>query len=163
MAALIGFLRRVDNADARRGRGRRLPRPRVFRDRFNPLDLRTDEEIFERYRFRRPTLFFLCDLVADDVAHPTGRSMSLPPMLQLLVFLRFVATGAFHQLIGDSIHISKSTAGRCIRRVAAAFVALSKRFIKFPTGQDAISTKRNFHSIAGLQVYHDLLSISHVT
>jgi hypothetical protein len=55
-----------------------------------------DDEIFERYRFRRPTLIFLCDLIADAVAHPTGRSMSLPPMLQLLVFFRFVATGAFH-------------------------------------------------------------------
>ena len=150
MAALVGFLRRVQREDEENvRRGRRLPRPRVFRDRMNPLDLRTDEELFERYRFRRPTIFFLCQLVENSVRHPTVRSLALSPMVQLLVFLRFVATGAFQQLVGDAIHISKSTAGMCIRRVASAFADLAGQFIKFPTGQEAANTKRKFHSIAG--------------
>lgn len=89
MAALVGFLRRND------GQRRRLPRPRIFRDRLNPLEMRTDDELFERYRFRRPTIIFICDMIADTVSHGTRRSMALPPMIQLLVFLRFVATGAF--------------------------------------------------------------------
>jgi hypothetical protein len=149
MAALVAFLRRV--GDARRRR--RIPRPRVFRDRLNPLDHRTDDELFDRYRFRRPTIIFLCGLIEDVIIHPTKRSFALPPIVQLLVFLRFVATGAFHQLIGDSIHISKATAGRCIRRVALAFVRLANRFIVFPTGQEAINTKRKFHTIAGSLLY----------
>ncbi|XP_056023137.1 putative nuclease HARBI1 [Ostrea edulis] len=70
-------------------------------------------------------------------------------MVQLLVFLRFDATGAFHQLIGDSIHFSRSTAGRCIRRVASALVSLANRYIIFPTDQNATNTKRKFHNIAG--------------
>ena len=87
MAALVGFLRRVQREDEENvRRGRRLPRPRVFRDRMNPLDLRTDEELFERYRFRRPTIFFLCQLVENSVRHPTVRSLALSPMVQLLVF-----------------------------------------------------------------------------
>jgi hypothetical protein len=104
MAALVAFLRRV--GDARRRR--RIPKPRVFRDRFNPLDQRTDDELFERCRFRRPTIIFLCGLIKDVIIHPTKRSLALPPIMQLLVFLRFIATGAFHQLIGDSMHISKA-------------------------------------------------------
>ncbi|XP_056015330.1 putative nuclease HARBI1 [Ostrea edulis] len=149
MAALVAFLRRVGN-DQRDARPlRRLPRPRVFRDRLNPFDMRTYEELYERYRFRRPTIIFLCGIIEDIVIHPTRRSLALPPMVQLLVFLRFVATGAFHQLIGDSIHLSKLTAGRCIRRVASALVSLANRYIIFPTDQNATNTKRKFHNIAG--------------
>ncbi|XP_055997773.1 putative nuclease HARBI1 [Ostrea edulis] len=150
MAALVAFLRRVGNDQHNARPQRRLPRPRVFKDRLNPLDMRpADEELYERYRFRRPTIIFLCGLIEDIVIHPTRRSLALPPMVQLLVFLRFVATGAFHQLIGDSIHLSKSTAGRCIRRVASALVILANRYIIFPTDQNATNTKRKFHNIAG--------------
>ena len=90
MATLVGFLRRVQREDEEivwRG----LPRPRVFRDRMNPLDLRTDEELLERYRFRCPTIFFLFKLVENSVRHPTVRSLALSPMVQLLVFQRFTS------------------------------------------------------------------------
>ncbi|XP_062608924.1 putative nuclease HARBI1 [Saccostrea cucullata] len=146
MADLIGRMRRYFQQNPHR---RRLPRPRLFRDRFNPLEMRDDDELYERYRFRRPTIIFIVDLIENYIHHPTRRSLSLPSLIQVLVFLRFVATGAFHQVVGDSIHISKSTAGRCIRRVAAALVRFSGRYIKFPTGQDAVNVKRNFHAIAG--------------
>lgn len=75
--------------------------------------------------------------------------MALPPMLQLLVSLRFVATGAFHQLLGDAVHVSKATAGRCIRGVASAIANDAGRFIRFPTGQEALNVKRKFNAIAG--------------
>ncbi|XP_062596160.1 putative nuclease HARBI1 [Saccostrea cucullata] len=150
MAALVGFLRRIQDKNDNTLRQRRcLPRPRLFRDRLNPLELRTDDELFERYRFRRPTIQFLFDTIGDRIEHPTKRSLALPAMVQLLVFLRFVATGAFQQLVGDAIHISKATAGRCIRRVAFALTNIAGRFIQFPSGQDAINTQRMFHAVAG--------------
>ena len=37
---------------------RALPIPRVFRDRLDPLEY-SDGELFERYRFRRPTIIEL--------------------------------------------------------------------------------------------------------
>jgi hypothetical protein len=36
-----------------------IPRPKVYRDRSNPLETMTDNELFERYRFRRPTIEFI--------------------------------------------------------------------------------------------------------
>lgn len=133
----------------RRREERRAIRPRVFRDRLNPLELYHDEELYTRYRFRRPTLLFLVDMLAPQIEHPTRRSQSLPALLQVLVFLRFLATGSFHQLVGDSIRISKATTGRCIRRVADAIIHFRHRFIRFPTGQQAANVKRAFHAIAG--------------
>ncbi|XP_062602285.1 putative nuclease HARBI1 [Saccostrea cucullata] len=146
MAALVGFLRRTNHENRQR---RRLPRPRVFRDRLDPLGMHTEEELFERYRFRRPTIIFIHNLVNGIVEHHTKRSLALPGILQLLIFLRFVATGAFHQVVGDTVHVSKSTAGRCIRRVASALLSIAAAFISFPTGQDATNVKRKFHAIAG--------------
>lgn len=154
MAALVGFLRRNDQ------QGMLLPRPRLFRNRLNQLEMRTDDELFERYRFQRATINFICDMIADTLSHGTRRTMALPPMLQLLVFLRFVATRGFHQLIGDAVHVSKATTGRCIRRVTSAIADAAGKFIHFPTGQEALNVKNKFHAIAGKNssdFIHDLL------
>lgn len=118
---LVGFLRRYDQR-------RRLPCPRDFRDRLNLLEMRTGDELFDRYRFRRPAIIYICDKIADTVSHGTRRSTALPPMLQILVFLRFVVTGSFHQLVGNAVYVSKATAGRCIRRVASAIANAAGRF-----------------------------------
>ncbi|XP_048259000.1 putative nuclease HARBI1 [Haliotis rufescens] len=143
MAEVVRLMRRL------RAKKDKTTIHRTFRDRFNPLDLYNDEELFERYRFRRCTIFFIVGLIGDELAHPTQRSHSLPPIIQVLIFLQFVATGAFHLLVAQSFCISKATAGRCVRRVAELLCRLSSRFIAFPTGQRSHDVKRTFHAIAG--------------
>ncbi|XP_062613215.1 putative nuclease HARBI1 [Saccostrea cucullata] len=123
-------------------------RPRFFRDRSNPLEDLDEDEVFERYRFRPQTILFILGLL-PNLARPTGRNNPLPPLLQLLLCLRFLATGAIHLLIGDSLNISRSTAGRCIRDIASHLSNLCRRFVRFPTGNDALSVKRAFSAIAG--------------
>ena len=44
---------------------RALRRDRVFRDRWNPLDVYDDAEILRRYRFTRPVM--LCSAVQDTI------------------------------------------------------------------------------------------------
>ncbi|XP_046346885.2 putative nuclease HARBI1 [Haliotis rufescens] len=121
--------------------------PRVFRDRSNPLEDLDVEEVFDRYRFRPNTIIYLLGLL--DLTRETARNCAIPPLLQLLVCLRFLATGAMHLLVGDSLNISRSTAGRCIRAVSLQISKLSGRFIKFPVGGDAVRAKEAFGNIAG--------------
>ena len=78
-------------------------------------------------------------------------------MVQSLVFLRFVGTGAFQQLVGVSIHISKSSTMICIRKVALAFADLTDHLIRFPTGQEAVNTKWKHHGIAGTLAIFDYI------
>ncbi|KAJ8314623.1 hypothetical protein KUTeg_006773 [Tegillarca granosa] len=135
---------------------------RFFVDRQNPLECLGDEEIFVRYRFRSRTILYITDLESDRLMHPRRRSLPLTPLLQVLVFLRFLASGAFHLLIGDSVDISKATAGRCIRRVEEAikFLGASLSFFqlemascseRFPNvigcidGTQVRITKQKFH------------------
>ena len=44
----------------RRERNVIIPGPRVYRDRSNSLETMTDNESFERYQFRQPTIRVYC-------------------------------------------------------------------------------------------------------
>ncbi|XP_048781336.2 putative nuclease HARBI1 [Ostrea edulis] len=123
-------------------------RPRLFRDRSNPLEVFEEDEIFDRYRFRPQTIYYILSLL-PNLRHPTKRNNPLPPLLQLLVCLRYLSTGTIHLLIGDSLNISRSTAGTCIRDISAHVSNLRRRSIRFPKVNDAARTKRAFSTIAG--------------
>jgi len=47
---------------------------RVFRDRLNPLEVYSEDEIFSRYRFRPHSIEILVRLVSGDIARDTRRS-----------------------------------------------------------------------------------------
>ena len=76
---------------------RQIKVPRLLQDWTNSLEMFT-EEIFSRYRFRWATILFICSLVENALKHPTNKGSPLPPLLQVLVALRFYATGAFYKL-----------------------------------------------------------------
>ncbi|XP_033763351.1 putative nuclease HARBI1 [Pecten maximus] len=126
-----------------------IPRPRLIMDRQNPLELLSDEEVFRRFRFRPDTIVYIVGLVADSITHRTLRSVSLPPLLQVLICLRFLATGAFQQLIGDSVKISQPTVSRVVRRVVGALARRIRNFVTFPRGENGNRTKQEFGAIAG--------------
>ncbi|XP_067659418.1 putative nuclease HARBI1 [Haliotis asinina] len=141
MSTMAAHLRQIRQAR------RRSRVPRVFRDRSNPLEDMGEDEVFDRYRFRPRTIIYLLGVL--NLPRHTARNCSLPPLLQLLICLRFLATGAMHLLVGDSLNISRSTAGRCIRAVSLKIAQLSRNFIKFPVGRDAVRAKEAFRNIAG--------------
>ena len=134
-------------------RNRRLradqPRPRAFRDRLNPLETLEDDEIFRRFRFRRCTIIYICGQVHEFVKHKTQRNHALPTLLQVLLTLRFFATGAFHQLVGDTFRVSDCTAGRTVKRVARAIIRVFTNTIAFPVREQAARVMEGFRRVAG--------------
>jgi len=77
----------------------------------------------------------MCFQIRDQLEHPTGRSASLTAMNQLLLALRFYATGSFQLVIGDTFAVDVSTVCRTLHRVTAAIAALRQKYVKFPTTQ----------------------------
>ncbi|XP_062581784.1 putative nuclease HARBI1, partial [Saccostrea cucullata] len=128
--------------------GRKLPRPRVFRDRTNPLDFLNDEEVIERYRLPRHFLYRLVELVRGDVERPTNRSHSLPAYTQVLVTIRYLAKASFFSECGDLHGISRSSVSRAIDRVTRS-ICNELDNIHFPSENDALVTKHHFYQIAG--------------
>ena len=100
---------------------RTFRRQRIFRDRTSPFDIYDDVELFARFRFWREDIATLVDLFGDELEHPLPRGGSLPPLMQVLVALRFFASGAFQQTTGDLFNIYRRTVGRIIARFSSVF------------------------------------------
>ncbi|KAJ8302626.1 hypothetical protein KUTeg_019022 [Tegillarca granosa] len=120
MAAVRCLLEPLDYAE--RNRNVR----RGFLDRENPTECLRDEEMFAR-----------------EISTPNKEKRSADTIVSGFVFLWFLATGAFHLLIGDSINISKATAGRCIKRVSEVIFSLAGEFIVFLKEMMADKEKRD--------------------
>ncbi|XP_001951909.1 putative nuclease HARBI1 [Acyrthosiphon pisum] len=107
-----------------------LPRPRRFRDRSNPLQDYDDLDFKCRFRLSKETFMILLHMIGDSIKH---RSSSLSPVLQLLIALRYYATGAFQMVLGDHIQVHKSTVYRVIKTVSTEIARLRPHFIEFPS------------------------------
>ena len=107
------------------------------------IDYYSDEELRVRYRFRRESILFITNLVAGDISRNTRRNHALPPLLQVLIALRFYASGSFLQVIGDTFRVDKSTVSRAITDVSRALIAKQPLFIKWPSTNDECTTIKN--------------------
>ena len=72
-----------------------------LRDRFNPLEEYDGEQFRLRFRFRKDSVFDLVKNLGKDLQHQSRRGLPLTPMQQVLIALRFYATGTFERVIGD--------------------------------------------------------------
>ena len=108
-------------------------RPRTYRHRPSQLSgTFTDEEIRHRYRFRRNSIDYICNVVRHDLQRPTQRNHALSVETQVLASLRFLASGCFYQVDADILGIDKSTVCRVVDRFCRALIAKKNDFIKFP-------------------------------
>ena len=73
-------------------------RARIFRDRDDPVHRLTNEELIDRYRFNLRGIHFLEDYLEADLRHPTERNHALSPQTQILIALRFYATGSMQKV-----------------------------------------------------------------
>ncbi|XP_064619460.1 putative nuclease HARBI1 [Lineus longissimus] len=128
-------------------RRRALRRERVFRDRRNPLDIFSDGELLQRYRFSRNGIMFITDLVTPHIEHPTRRSSALLPYQQVLIALQYYGTGTSHKVVGDPLQVSPATANRAIHRVSNALAGRINDFIKFPEGNELGPIKDGFYQM----------------
>ena len=104
----------------------RPPLPRLFRDRTNPLEELPAEAVFDRFWFSPATIMFIMTIVGE-AASQTTRNCPLPPLMKLLVCLRYLASGTFHINVGDSLGISRPVAGLAIRNMTKRIAALAGR------------------------------------
>lgn len=126
-------------------------RPRQYRHRPSQLlDTFTDTEIRDRYRFDRDNIRWICDWLRDDLQRPTNRNHALSVEIQVLVSLRFLASGSFIQVTSDVFGIDKSTYSRVVRDFVTAVVNKRNDFIYFPRDADEKDEiKKAFFNLGG--------------
>lgn len=84
-------------------------------------------------------------------------------MLQLLIALRFFATGSFYITVGDFGGIHSSTMCRIIKKVAQAIASLRPTFIQLPRGSEEIrKTQEAFYKIARFPRVISAIDCTHI-
>ncbi|XP_020298875.1 putative nuclease HARBI1, partial [Pseudomyrmex gracilis] len=132
------------------------PRP----DLFNEYD---NVEFVRRFRFRKRTVQMILTLIEDRIKSRTDRNHAVSPLHQLLLTLRFYATGTFQVAIGDFGGIHKSTMCRIIKKVTEAIASLRLRYIHFPnSNQSLMHTKERFYNIARFPRVIGAIDCTHV-
>ena len=128
--------------------------PRSNRDRRRPYIFdygKYDEEQFRsRYRIPKAAFRELLDIISPDISAHNDREKPIPADTQLLLTLRFYATGTFQLACRDLWEISEPSASRIIKRVSEAIARLRNNYITFPEGVILDEFKRDFWRICVL-------------
>ncbi|XP_029340980.1 putative nuclease HARBI1 [Acyrthosiphon pisum] len=139
-----------------------LPRPRLFRDRSNPLEEFDDFDFKCRFRLSKES-FCVLILIVQGVKHESKRNVALSPEVQVLITLRYYATGTFQAVIGDHIRVNKSTVCRTIKRVSTAIARLYPQFINMPrTAHERSIVQTGFYKIRNLPRVIGAIDCTHI-
>jgi nuclease HARBI1 len=90
----------------------------------------------------------IVDLVKDDLTTSTRRSHAVPPNLQVLVALRYLASNSFQQVVGDTIQCDKSTVCRILNKFCISLCRRMNQFIKYPSGDTITEYRQKFFKAA---------------
>ncbi|KAJ8965440.1 hypothetical protein NQ314_004130 [Rhamnusium bicolor] len=121
---------------------------RNFRIRNDPFEEYSESEFRDRFRFTKDTVNYLAEIIRHDIEPTTLRNRSLSVAEQLLITLRFYATGSFQILIGDDLKVHKSTVCRDLKKVTYAIARLAPQFINMPvTDEEIRQVKSEFYNI----------------
>ncbi|XP_060576823.1 putative nuclease HARBI1, partial [Ruditapes philippinarum] len=147
-------------ADILRGSHRR---PRQFRRVDRQLTDFTDEELRKRYRFSADNIDRLVRLIGPLLERQTRRNQALTPRQQILITLRFLATGNFMQVIGDTFGMDIASVSRVITKVTDILFGLKDQVIKFPmTDTDRRKVMNGFYAIRGFPSVIGCIDGTHV-
>ena len=122
----------------------------------------TDEELRARYRFGRAGIDFLCQLLGDGIRRATARNCSLSVEEQICITLRYLASGAFMQVVGDTFGRDKATVCRVVHCVTDVIISKSDEFVRWPNQAELAKSKEEFKAIAGFPCVVGLVDGTHV-
>jgi hypothetical protein len=113
----------------------------------DPLTHYPEEAFKRRYRMSRESFYELILLLGHQLQNLSERGNPISPEKQVLVELRFFATGSFQAITGDSIGISQQSVSRIIANISKLIAGLYDQFIIFPTNQNSKSIMNGFYRL----------------
>jgi hypothetical protein len=108
----------------------------------------SDQELLKNYSFPRHEIIQLITEFEPQLHRNTLRSHALPVSTQILVALRFFASGTFQNIIGDTAGVTQSSVSNIINDVTQLLSQKARIDIKMPTDMvDLQNTMRQFHTL----------------
>lgn len=112
------------------------PRPTRYNPpKFDAFAEYDDVAFSERFRLNKETVVHLAAVLNDKLKPATERNRAIPPIDQILITLRYFATGDFQKTIGDLFYIQQPTVHRIVHKVAAAIAGLRPDLIYLPRSE----------------------------
>ncbi|KAH7936344.1 hypothetical protein HPB52_021550 [Rhipicephalus sanguineus] len=125
----------------------KFPRP-ALRDRGNPMELYDEEQFHARYRFTKNAMRQLLAMLPLQESGD-NRGQPVPPMLHLLMALRFYGAGTFQTVTGDLVRIPQSTVRRAVGKVTLLIAKhLYSMLVRFPQLAGFPKVMRDFYEVA---------------
>ena len=135
---------------------RALRRERVYRDPLDPLHI-SDKNLIRYYRFPRCEIIMMIEEMEPYLGRATQRSHALPTSTQLLVALRFFASGTFQSVLADSSGITQASVSRSINAVTNALCDIAKNEIKMPS--TALQRVQAMHQFAQINHFPRVIGV----
>ncbi|KAI4463265.1 hypothetical protein MML48_4g00015453 [Holotrichia oblita] len=142
----------------------RIPK-RHIRDMQNPIEYYNNFEFKRRYRFdKRIVNDVLLPMVNGHLEKPSNRGLPLPPMLCLLITLRYYATGNYQIVSADLRGVSQSSISRCIKLISTLFAHNLPNDIRFPVDEERKQeSQRQFYRIAHFPHATGCIDCTHIS
>ena len=137
---------------------------RHFEERPDILETSSNLELIERYRLDREGILFI-NKELEFISPFTKRSNSLSSITQILITLRYLATGSIQLNYADMHSVSQPTVSRVISRVTDALSSanFSSRYIKFPTSQIELNqVKQQFNGLCSFPNVVGVIDGTHI-
>lgn len=126
-------------------RSHKVPRPI---ERLDPLTMYDDAEFISRFRMDKSVFNKLFSMIVEEIGMDHSIGHPTPPKLQLLITLRYYATGSFQMVGGDLVGVSQPTVSRIVARVSLALAKLAQLYIRMPSTADELAnTKQKFYQL----------------
>ncbi|XP_021962175.1 putative nuclease HARBI1 [Folsomia candida] len=135
---------------------------RQLKDKSNPMESLSEHQFQSRYRLSKDATVFVADQIKNQLVSPLRRGVQIPPILQLLVALRFYAGGSFQIQVGDLAQLSQGTVSKLVKRVSGALAALRPHFIKYPNNNEANLVRQRFYTYGGFPGVVGAIDCTHV-
>ncbi|CAK1587654.1 unnamed protein product [Parnassius mnemosyne] len=115
----------------------------------NAFEKYDDKEFRARFRVSKETVLYLDSVFGSTIKPLTKRNRSLQPVDQILITLRYYATGSYQRVTGDIFHIEQPTVHRIVHRVTEKKANMRSLFINMPTAEERLEVANDFYAIAG--------------
>ncbi|KAJ9583758.1 hypothetical protein L9F63_021900, partial [Diploptera punctata] len=124
-------------------------RPRWIKERSEYFENYDDLDFVTHFRLSKPSALSVLDMIENQLEFPTDRNQAVSPINQLLLALRYYATGSDQLSVADYTGVSKSTASRIVHRVSCAIANLRHQFIRLPqTANLILENQLSFYRVA---------------
>ncbi|KAJ1184567.1 hypothetical protein NDU88_001371 [Pleurodeles waltl] len=122
-----------------------------------------DRHIILTYRLDRATILELCAQLEPDLISATCHPTGIPPLVQVLSVLHFLASGSFQTTVAIASGMSQHMFSNVLSRVLSALLKHMRSYIVFPQVEYLPTVKGDFYVLGHIPNIIGAIEGTHVT